>query len=332
MASILRRSLLVVWIPPLVGLLLTGRLLMLMATFSSPAAAWQIAVAASFALSLGPSLTWWTLMESAWRWGGEKIRSGWTAMLGGGLLGGLLAFATSSLLVHNSRARFQDAAAFFISGLACGLLLGRLVFPPSRWSKRERCAEAHPSVQGIGLFGAMLVVGAAVFGSALVLAAGIMVARAIEFHLPSDDYARRVFTEHREAFNRMVALLGNDRGARFISGEGGVNPQPPLGRGRIVPQYQRLLKEIGAKAVLVGEDGTVEFQMWGSGGAIMSDSYKGIRYAGNVSWTGRSGWMPTIVQSLDDDQLPHDKGGVVSGLYILPIDQNWSIYRFEYQE
>ena len=63
------------------------------------------------------------------------------------------------------------------------------------------------------------------------------------------------------------------------------------------------------------------------------DSYKGMRYQKEGSTRKQSGgWTPTAVRSLDDAKLPHENGRVATGLYIVPIERDWSIYRFEYQE
>jgi hypothetical protein len=100
-----------------------------------------------------------------------------------------------------------------------------------------------------------------------------------------------------------------------------------------VPEYEEVLKKIGARSVLVRDDGAVDFQLWGSGGAIVSDSYKGVRFAGAKSPRSTSGgWMPVPVTSLEDDKLPQENNKVATGYYILPIEPNWSVYRFEYQE
>jgi len=39
-----------------------------------------------------------------------------------------------------------------------------------------------------------------------------------------------------------------------------------------------------------------------------------------------------VVTSLDSAKLPQEKGAVASGLYVVPIEPEWFIYRFEYQE
>jgi hypothetical protein len=100
-----------------------------------------------------------------------------------------------------------------------------------------------------------------------------------------------------------------------------------------VPEYRELIKRIGVRSVLVRKDGAIDFELWGSGGTIISDSYKGIRFSGASSvGVARGGWRPIAVTSLEDDKLPKENGRVATGYYILPIEDNWSVYRFEYQE
>jgi hypothetical protein len=40
----------------------------------------------------------------------------------------------------------------------------------------------------------------------------------------------------------------------------------------------------------------------------------------------------TVVTSLDSAKLPQEKGNVASGLYVVPIEPEWFVYRYEYQE
>jgi hypothetical protein len=40
-------------------------------------------------------------------------------------------------------------------------------------------------------------------------------------------------------------------------------------------------------------------------------------------------WAPKSVNSLDDASLPKDKGAVADGLYVIPLDGEWSIYRLQ---
>jgi hypothetical protein len=65
--SLIKRALLVIWIPPICGILLMSRFLPFFAMFTNGVAALSLVVAASFSVCLVPSLTWWALMEYAWR-------------------------------------------------------------------------------------------------------------------------------------------------------------------------------------------------------------------------------------------------------------------------
>ena len=58
------------------------------------------------------------------------------------------------------------------------------------------------------------------------------------------------------------------------------------------------MRRLGAKQIVVGENGSVEFVLWGFGCAICSDSYKGLRYAPvDFKADARRGWMPKLVNS-----------------------------------
>ena len=96
-----------------------------------------------------------------------------------------------------------------------------------------------------------------------------------------------------------------------------------------VLEYRDLMRSIDAEEVFVRPDGSIEFQIWGFGCAPCSDSYKGIRYfpAGHQSQEGV--WTPKIEKSLEDGSLPKEKGVIADGLYVIPLDSEWSIYRVE---
>jgi hypothetical protein len=101
---------------------------------------------------------------------------------------------------------------------------------------------------------------------------------------------------------------------------------------RVVPEYRDLIRRIGAKNVIVGEDGSIEFTLWGFGCAICSDSYMGIRYSSvQNNLHRRPGWAPILVNSLDNKALPQENGHIADGLYVLQFEPEWFIYRFEYR-
>jgi predicted membrane protein len=328
--SVFRRSLLVIWIPPILGMFLAWRLFAVMAMATNFGAAWEFVFGFTFAAAAAPSLIWWAVMESVWRWGGARLRNVWTAIGGGTILGGTLA-ALAEFVMSRPRDSWPVFIAYSLPGCVCGGLLGALVFPRSRRTRLQSdTSETAPA--GIGMLGAIVIAVGSVIGSAAVLAGFFACLRLYQSHLPSDVTARQAFAAHRDAYAKLVDLIGSDPTAHYINPDGEVNSQTPMHPGRVVPEYRRLLKEINAQAVLVREDGTIEFEIWGSGGAIMSDSYEGIRYAPEPLKRGVPGYAPIAVASLEDEKLPHDKGGIVSGLYIMPIERNWSIYRFEYRE
>jgi hypothetical protein len=157
---------------------------------------------------------------------------------------------------------------------------------------------------------------------------GLIAFMAWEHHLPSDQTARQQFEDHRGSFVRFAALLRQDPRARIIS-ESGVDDV--FGKGaRVVPEYGDLMRSIGAKAVYVRPDGSVEFQLWGFGCVPCADSFKGVRFqpeGGHPQYP--YGGAPIVVSSLMDGGLPQNRGAVADGLYVVPLDREWSIYRLE---
>ena len=152
-----------------------------------------------------------------------------------------------------------------------------------------------------------------------------------EAHLPSEQTARQQFVGHRIDYVRFASLLQQDPGVRFIGADGMVGAY--TSQARIVPEYRDLMRKIGAKGVLVRDDGSIEFTLWGFGCAICSDSFMGIRYLSvNHRPQERSGWVPNLVSSLDSRNLPHANGSVEDGLYIVRLEPEWFIYRLEYHE
>jgi hypothetical protein len=154
---------------------------------------------------------------------------------------------------------------------------------------------------------------------------------AYEYHLPSEQRVRKEFENNRADYIQFVALLQKDQSAHFIDGDGRVHMDGL--HLRLVPEYQHLIRKIGAKAVTVGQDGSVGFSLYGFGCAICSDSYMGVRYVPKDRKTNApAGWEHTVVTSLDSAKLPQEHGAVATGLYLVPIEPEWFIYRFEYQE
>ena len=151
-----------------------------------------------------------------------------------------------------------------------------------------------------------------------------------EPHLPSEKTARQEFHSHQADYIRFAALLRQESGYEFIGSDGGV--QMNSDHVRVVPEYRDLIRRIGAKDVIVSEDGSIEFTLWGFGCAICSDSYMGIRYAPvqNISHR-RPGWAQILVTSLNSKALPQENGSIADGLYVVQLEPEWFIYRFEYR-
>jgi hypothetical protein len=149
-----------------------------------------------------------------------------------------------------------------------------------------------------------------------------------EYHLPSDEKARHQFDDHRTEFIRFASMLRQDSRPRVIDGSGVDNAFEK--DARVVPEYSDLMRSIGAKAVYVRPDGSIEFQLWGFGCAPCADSFKGLRFqpmGGHPQYP--YGGAPILVSSLKDESLPKNKGTVADGLYVVPLDREWSIYRLE---
>ena len=149
-----------------------------------------------------------------------------------------------------------------------------------------------------------------------------------EYHLPREETAREQFARPRADYIRFVSLLQQDPGAKIIDINGDVDANS--NRARHVPEYHDLIHKIGATSVMVREDGSIEFEVWGFGCAPCRNSFMGMR---NFRIDGQPhpapGWPPELVGSLDDKSLPKDRGAVADGLYVLPLDSEWSIYRLE---
>ena len=143
-----------------------------------------------------------------------------------------------------------------------------------------------------------------------------------ERHLPPAQCVREQFESNRADYIRFVTLLRKDQSARFIDSDGKVDIDGL--HGRLVPEYRDLIRKIGAKDVIIREDGSIEFAFWGLGCTICSDSYMGARYYPKDPKTDSpAGWEQTVVTSLDGAKLPQEKGAVATGLYVVPIEPDW---------
>ncbi len=150
--------------------------------------------------------------------------------------------------------------------------------------------------------------------------------------LPSEQFVRQQFVRQRSDYVALVLLLQKEKlvSGAHVGSDGTISYDE---HSRAVPVYRELIDRIGAKYILVREDGSIEFALRGHGCTICSDSYIGVRYVPNVpNEAPYSGWTQQLVDSLESAKLPQEGGGVASGLYVVPIEPNWYVYRFEYRE
>ncbi len=143
-----------------------------------------------------------------------------------------------------------------------------------------------------------------------------------EHHLPSQERVHQQFENHKIDYTRLVALF---------------QKSPSLANGDLssplVGEYKALIHKTGIKFVTVREDGSIELALGGYGSTISSDAYMGMRYLPkDHKPQTRPGWIPTVVSSLDSSKLPRENGDIATGLYVVPLESEWSIYRLEIQE
>lgn len=149
-----------------------------------------------------------------------------------------------------------------------------------------------------------------------------------ERRLPSEQAAREYFVSHRSAYVRLASLIRQHQEVRFVSSDGTVDPA--TSHARVLPELHELLREVGAKNVLIREDGSMEFAIWGFGCTICSDSYMGVRYLPRqYDVHAHPGWTAEPVKSLSSKDLPQEDDSVADGLYVVQIEPAWFIYRLE---
>jgi hypothetical protein len=176
----------------------------------------------------------------------------------------------------------------------------------------------------------LLYVGVSALALLSVAIAGVFAWLQWQLHLPSDQEARGQFHSHRTEYIRFASLLQLEPRPGIIGSDGTATT---VNHERPAAEYRDLMRKIGAKDVVVGEDGSIEFALWGFGCAICSDSYKGVRYVPEESKPDiHRGWVPQLVNSLDSNKLPKANGSVTDGLYVVPIEPGWFIYRLEIHE
>jgi hypothetical protein len=181
------------------------------------------------------------------------------------------------------------------------------------------------------LFEAVLIGVLSLAALAILAVGGLWVWVKWQYHLPSESRVRDDFKSQRADYIRFVELLQKDRSATFIESDGTVDRDDR--HQRLVPAYRDFLREVGAKDVVVREDGSIEISLWGFGCTICSDSYMGVLYyPKNHRNDVIRGWIPVEVASLEDGRLPQENGSAATGLYVIPMEPDWYVFRFEYQE
>lgn len=115
-----------------------------------------------------------------------------------------------------------------------------------------------------------------------------------EYHLPSEQRVREQFQNNRADYIYFVSLLQRDQAALLVDGNGRVAINGV--RSRAVPEYRDLMRKIRAKDVIVREDGSIEFALYGFGCAVCSDSFMGVRYIPKLRKTDapRDGNQPLL--------------------------------------
>ena len=149
-----------------------------------------------------------------------------------------------------------------------------------------------------------------------------------ELHRPSEAEVREQFARHKSDYLAFVTLIEKDPSVTYIGGDGivGMGGEPQ----RLVPAYRDLIHKIDACEVLVREDGSIEFCLGGLGTlAIGPESSAGVRYVPEHPRPVQPGWTQTIITSLEDSKLPQENHAVATGLYVVPIEPHWFVYRLE---
>ena len=174
----------------------------------------------------------------------------------------------------------------------------------------------------------LLIACLSIAGVFALLVTGFFVWTRWQYHLPTDQSAREYFQDHRAEFIRFAELLEKDSAPKRIAPNGVVELLVPPALRMTIPGYQELMSRTGAREVFVRPNGTIEFELWGFGCAPCTDSFKGMLY---VPTNGRSiandPWVPISVNSLNDENLPKQNGAIADGVYVLPLESKWFIYR-----
>jgi hypothetical protein len=174
----------------------------------------------------------------------------------------------------------------------------------------------------------LIIVCGSIAGVFALVLAGFFLWTRWQYHLPSDQSARQYFQDHRTDFVRFAELLEKDTVPRRIAPTGLVELLVPPASRIPNPNYRELMSNIGAREVFVRPNGTIEFELWGFGCAPCTDSYKGMLYVpANRRSIANDPWGPISVNSLNDASLPKQNGTIADGVYVVPLESKWFIYR-----
>lgn len=144
------------------------------------------------------------------------------------------------------------------------------------------------------------------------------------YHLPSDKKTEAFFIAHKSDLASLIATVQQSPALEFV--DAGWVGYGTNATDLAHVECARLLKKIGAQFLRSG-DGAIEIYFWGRGCAICHDSYKGYAYIKPDAPMVRHS---TIVRSLADKALPPGKYAPIGdGSYILPLGDNWYIFRWE---
>jgi hypothetical protein len=153
---------------------------------------------------------------------------------------------------------------------------------------------------------------------------------------PSDESMAVLFKAHRLTLERIVVMVREDRkngaiplnSVRMDPSWG--DPDKPHSQTKKMPkskftEYVDLFRVLGLRyGLTVRETEEIDFDVACIGVlAIGPCSYKGIAYRPEIK-------KPMIVDSLEDEKLPHTGDTVSPGIYLKVLAQDWYIYRWEF--
>jgi len=184
----------------------------------------------------------------------------------------------------------------------------------------------------------LFIVLAAFVGFVVILIGALIFIEHWSFNWPSDEAAIRSFQENRVLYERVVAMVHEDRLRGFIPQHGAYlnpewgSPNQPNSQVKNMPlarfdEYKAIFRTLGVHdGIIVGPSGDEEIRFEISSIGLLAvgpGSYKGISYKPNLRYYD-------IVTSLEDKDLPKKGNAVASGCYYRRIDSDWYVYRWEF--